>query len=70
MKYSERKKLAELNVEQLKEKREELQKDLFGFRMQKAMGQFAQKHVMKETRSDIARVNTLLRAKEIQGQQD
>ena len=67
MKYAEIKKLPELSEVQLQEKLDEFRKHQFGFRMQKGLGQLGQTHVMRETRRDIARIQTCLRQKRPQG---
>lgn len=48
----------ELNAELLK-----LVEDQFKLRMQKASGQLAQTHLLKQSRHNIARVKTVLREK-------
>lgn len=37
--------------------------DQFNYRMQKATGQLKQTHLLKQTKRDIARINTVLNAK-------
>ncbi len=44
----------ELNAELLK-----LREDQFKFRMQKATGQLAQTHLLKQNKADIARIKTV-----------
>ena len=48
----------DLNADLLK-----LRESQFKLRMQKAIGQLAQNHLLKQTRRDIARVKTVLREK-------
>ena len=52
------KSVEELNVDLLK-----LLEEQFKLRMQKATGQLAQTHLLKQTRQDIARVKTVLSQK-------
>lgn len=48
----------ELNTELLS-----LLRDQFNYRMQKAIGQLKQTHLLKQTKRDIARVKTVLNEK-------
>ncbi len=41
-----------------------LRKEEFGLRMQRASGQLAQTHLLKNTKRDIARIKTVLREKQ------
>lgn len=60
-----------MDVKELRDKSEEalnaelinLRKEEFGLRMQRASGQLAQTHLLKNTKRDIARVKTVLREK-------
>lgn len=61
MKASE---LREKSVEELQTQLQELYKDQFNNRMQKSTGQLGQTHLLREVRRDIARVKTLLNAKQ------
>ena len=64
MKASE---LREKSVPELKETLEELYRDQFNYRMQKATGQLGQTHLMAGVKKDIARVKTLITEKERSG---
>jgi len=65
-----------MNTSELRQKspvelREELQgllREQFNFRMQKATGQLAQTHKMREVRRNIARVYTILNEKQRGGE--
>ncbi len=56
--------LREKSADQLKSHLLELQKESFSLRMQKATGQLAKTHDARRVRREIARVNTLLGAKQ------
>ena len=60
MKASE---LRELTPAELQTRLEELRKEQFGYRMQKATGQLGQPHLATAVRKDIARIKTLLAEK-------
>jgi large subunit ribosomal protein L29 len=55
--------LRELNVEELEVKEKELVEALFNLRFQHATGQLDNTAQLKKTRSDIARVKTVLAEK-------
>lgn len=55
--------LREKSVEELNADLLKLLEEQFKLRMQKATGQLAQTHLLKQTRQDIARVKTVLRQK-------
>ncbi len=55
--------LREKTVDELKEELLKLRKEQFNLRMQQASGQLGQPHLLKETRSTIARVKTVMREK-------
>jgi large subunit ribosomal protein L29 len=57
------KEMREQEVEALKAERIELLKEQFNLRMQKATGQMAKPHLIKQVRRNIARVNTILAEK-------
>jgi large subunit ribosomal protein L29 len=59
-------KLRELSREELVQQLEEARKDLFGMRIQKATAQVEHPLRMRNLRRDIARVKTVLRARESQ----
>jgi len=56
--------LRELTPEELGDKRRELQDQLFRLRLQKSLGQLDDPLKLRETRRDIARVETVLRQKQ------
>ena len=60
MKASE---LRDLTPGELQVRLEELRKEQFGFRMQKATGQLGQPHLAVAVRKDIARIKTVLAEK-------
>jgi large subunit ribosomal protein L29 len=57
--------LAEMTMEELHELREKLTKDYRVFRFNKMMGQLENALKVRETRRDIARINTMLREYEL-----
>lgn len=57
------KELREKSLPELSEQLLKLRKEHFNLRMQKASGQLAQVHLLKETKKDIARVKTLMQEK-------
>ena len=58
------KELRQKSTDELKAHLLELQKESFSLRMQKATGQLAKTHDARRVRREIARVNTLLSAKQ------
>jgi large subunit ribosomal protein L29 len=60
----ELKQLREKSADELKAHLLELQKESFSLRMQKATGQLSKTHEARRVRREIARVNTLLGAKQ------
>ncbi|MBJ7576223.1 50S ribosomal protein L29 [Luteimonas sp. MC1828] len=58
------KELRQKSTDELKSHLLELQKESFSLRMQKATGQLAKTHDARRVRREIARVNTLLGAKQ------
>jgi len=58
-------KLNEMNLDELKDLKEKLLKDYRVFRFNKMMGQLENTLKIRETRRDIARVNTILREYEL-----
>jgi len=58
------KELRQKSSDELKAHLLELQKEQFSLRMQKATGQLAKTHDARRVRREIARVNTLLGAKQ------
>ncbi len=57
--------LAEMTIEELHEIKEKLTKDSRVFRFNKMMGQLENTLKIRETRRDIARINTMLREYEL-----
>ncbi|MCY4016246.1 MAG: 50S ribosomal protein L29 [Gammaproteobacteria bacterium] len=55
--------LRELTPAELQGRLEELRKEQFGYRMQKATGQLGQPHLAAAVRKDIARIKTVLAEK-------
>jgi len=55
--------IREMGVEELKSKRTELQEQIFRLRLQKSVGQLDNALKLRETRRDIARVETILKEK-------
>ena len=60
-----RKKYTELSVSELKTGLEELHKEVFNLRMQKASGHAVKTHLMKLARKNVARIKTILAQKEV-----
>ncbi|MEN1942214.1 50S ribosomal protein L29 [Luteimonas sp. MJ246] len=58
------KELRQKSTDELKAHLLELQKESFSLRMQKATGQLSKTHDARRVRREIARVNTLLGAKQ------
>ncbi len=58
--------LAEMTIDELHELREKLIKDYRIFRFNKMMGQLENALNIRETRREIARINTLLREYELE----
>jgi large subunit ribosomal protein L29 len=56
--------LRELTADELGDKRRELQEQLFRLRFQKSLGQLDNAMKLRETRREIARVNTVLKQKQ------
>lgn len=55
--------LRDKSVDELNAQLHTLLEEQFKLRMQKATGQLAQTHLLKQTRKDIARVKTVLKQK-------
>lgn len=67
-KISKAAQLREKSVDELREERLELQRGLFNLRMQQATGQLMKSHQFKESRQQIARINTILTEKNEAGE--
>jgi large subunit ribosomal protein L29 len=59
------KELRELSEDELGEKAEELSRELFNLRFQKATGQLGNTAIIPKTKRELARVKTVLREMEI-----
>jgi large subunit ribosomal protein L29 len=53
--------LRDLSIEELKEKEEEFNKELFNLKIQKATGQLGNTAIIGKTKKDLARIKTVLR---------
>jgi len=54
----------DLGVDELRQRENELDDQLFRLRIQKSMGTLEAAHKLKELRRDLARIKTVLREKE------
>ncbi len=59
--------LREMTTEELRKKEQELRKELFNLRFQHATHQLENTARIKLVRRDIARVNTVIREKQLEG---
>ena len=59
------KEIRELTAEELQNKLAELKKDLFNLRLQLATNQLDNTNKINEVKHDIARINTVIREKQI-----
>lgn len=64
MKLLRAKELRELSVNDLQQKLKESKKDLFNLRFQLATGQLENHNMIRNTKKDIARINTVITEKE------
>lgn len=64
------KELRELSVEELREKEEELKRELFNLRIQKGTGQLGDTAIIGKTKRELARVKTVLRELELSSRTD
>jgi large subunit ribosomal protein L29 len=55
--------IRDLQVDELRQREQELDDQLFRLRIQKSMGQLEAAHKLKALRRDLARVKTVLREK-------
>jgi large subunit ribosomal protein L29 len=62
-------KLREMSDDELLRESESLRSAMFKLRLQKATGQLEKPHKLRETRRDIARVETLLKEREMKSRQ-
>jgi len=58
--------IRELTVDDLRGRVKELEDQIFRFRIQKSMGQLEAPGKARDLRRDLARINTILREKELQ----
>lgn len=58
--------LRDMTVEELRQKEQELRKELFNLRFQKVTGEIQNPNRIKEVKKDIARVLTIIRQKQNQ----
>ena len=65
MKAQDWQQMRELGLPELRERKRELDEQLFRFRLSKSLGQIDNALKVRETRRAIARVNTLIREKEL-----
>ena len=61
------KELRDLSAEELREKEQELGRELFNWRFKKATGQLGNTAMLGKTKKDLARVKTVLNELEISG---
>lgn len=61
------KEIRDLTSEELKKKRNDFKEELFNLRFQHSTGQLENTGRMKVVRKDLARIETVLRIKEIEG---
>ena len=59
--------IRELTVDDLRARVKDLDDQLFRMRIQKSMGQLEAPGKVRDIRRDLARINTILREKELQG---
>ena len=62
MKASE---IREMNVDEMEQKLSDLKEELFNLRFQHEIGQLENPQRMKETKTDIARIKTIIREVEV-----
>ena len=56
--------IRELSPQEIQQKRDELREEMFNLRFQHGIGQLENTAKLKQTRRDIARVETILREKQ------
>ena len=61
--------LSELDADQLAEQLAEAKEELFNLRFQNVTGQLDNPHRLREVRRDIARILTVMRQRELQGEE-
>jgi large subunit ribosomal protein L29 len=63
----EAKQFREMNSDELAQKRRELKEEIFHLRLRRATGQLESSMKLRQTRRDIARLETILRESKIRG---
>lgn len=63
------KEIRDLSPDELQQKLTDLKEELFNLRFQHGIGQIENQTKLKKTKSDIARVNTIIRETEIKNQE-
>jgi large subunit ribosomal protein L29 len=58
-------KVREMSAQELETRRRELQEQMFKLRVQKSIGQLDDAIKLRSTRREIARINTVLREKQV-----
>ena len=61
--------LRELSVDDLQQRLEEVKEELFNLRFQNATGQLDNYKRLGELRKDVARIRTILRQRELEGEE-
>jgi len=61
MKSSE---IREMSLEEMQRKRDDLQEEMFNLRFQHGVGQLENTAILKQTKRDIARIETLIKEKQ------
>lgn len=59
--------LHKMSIDELQAELKNIQQELFNLRMQLGSGQQARPHLFQEAKKNIARIKTVLRAKELAG---
>ncbi len=63
----EAKQFREMNSDELAQKRRELKEEIFHLRLRRVTGQLESSMKLRQTRRDFARLETILREKQIRG---
>ncbi len=63
----EAKQFREMNSDELAQKRRELKEEIFHLRLRRATGQLESSMKLRQTRRDFARLETILRERQIRG---
>lgn len=59
--------MRDLSADEMRQKEQELHRELFNLRFQKAAGQLGNTAALRRTKKDLARIKTVLREEEITG---